>query len=148
MRAQALHVAQFVTRCTGTSPASKRDVNNLAKYLLVSLFAGAVTAAYAQAPTEAPKKKAKAKSSKSSAARGATAPAPLPNPENDADFRKFDLDGDGLVSKAEAAGNYDLIVFFDRSDRSKDGKLSRLEYDRLTKAVAARKAKTRTAAAK
>lgn len=119
-------------------------MNNIAKYLLLSLLAGAVTATYA----EAPKKKPKAKSSKSSAARGSTARAPLPNPENDAAFRKFDLDGDGLVSKAEAAGNYDLIVFFDRSDRSKDGKLSRLEYDRLTKAVEARNAKTKTAAAK
>jgi hypothetical protein len=126
-------------------------VTLFAKYLLLGLLAGAVAAAQAEAPgKKAPEKQAAKKKPKSSAGRGATAPAPAPtpNPENEAAFRKFDLDGDGLVSKAEAAGNYDLIMFFDRSDRSKDGKLSRLEYDRLTKAVEAKKAKTRTAAAK
>jgi hypothetical protein len=126
-------------------------VTLFAKCLLVGLLGGAVAAVHAEAPTrKASEKQASKKKAKPSAARGATAPTPppAPNPENDAAFRKFDLDGDGLVSKAEAAGNYDLIVFFDRSDRSKDGKLSRLEYDRLTKTVAARKAKTKTAAAK
>jgi hypothetical protein len=130
-------------------PCKQGNVMLFAKYLLLGLLTAAVAGVHAEAPKKkAPEKEVSKKKGKSSAGRGSTAPTPAPNPENDADFRKFDLDGDGLVSKAEAAGNYDLIVFFDRSDRSKDGKLSRLEYDRLTKAVAARKAKTKTAAAK
>ena len=46
-------------------------------------------------------------------------------------FDKLDYDDDGKLSKAEAAGNADLITGFDRADRNKDGKLSRAEYDAL-----------------
>ena len=109
--------------------------------LLVGLLGFALNAAQAEPPA----KKAR---QKSSAGRGATAPTPPPppNPENDAAFRKYDMNGDGLVSKAEAAGHYDLMMAFDKSDRNRDGKLSRAEYDRYTARAA--QAKTRTAASK
>jgi EF hand len=108
-------------------------------YLLLGLLSLGLTSSFA----EAPKKKAK-----QSAARGATArtpPAP-PNPANDAAFYKHDLNRDGQVSKAEAAGHYDLIMGFDKSDRNRDGKLSRAEYDRYTERLAT--AKTKTASTK
>jgi len=44
-------------------------------------------------------------------------------------FKHADIDGDGAVSKAEAAGNERLVVGFDRADKNKDGKLSRDEFD-------------------
>lgn len=113
-------------------------MRQIVKYLLLAIVSLGLTGAYA----EAPKKKAKA-----SAGRGATAPTPTPpNPENDAAFRKYDLNGDGMLSKAEAAGHYDLVMGFDKSDRNRDGKLSRAEYDRYTARLAA--AKTRTASTK
>ena len=46
-------------------------------------------------------------------------------------FDKLDYDQDGKISKAEAAGNADLIKGFDRADRNKDGKLSPKEYEAL-----------------
>ena len=49
----------------------------------------------------------------------------------DGRFDRLDYDKDGKVSKAEAAGNADLIKGFDRADRNKDGKLSPKEYDAL-----------------
>ena len=112
-------------------------------YLLLGLLGFALNVAQAQGP----EKKAKQKQ-RSSAGRGATAPKPPPppNPENDAAFRKHDMNGDGMVSKAEAAGHYDLMMAFDKSDRNRDGKLSRAEYDRHT--VRATQAKTRTAASR
>ncbi len=51
--------------------------------------------------------------------------------DKDGQFRKLDLNGDGAVSLAEAAGNAEVVTKFDKADRNKDGKLSRLEYDRL-----------------
>jgi hypothetical protein len=53
-------------------------------------------------------------------------------------FDKLDYDRDGKVSKAEAAGNADLIMGFDRSDRNSDGKLSPKEYEALLARAAAR----------
>jgi hypothetical protein len=53
-------------------------------------------------------------------------------------FDKLDFDRDGRVSKAEAAGNADLITGFDRADRNRDGKLTRAEYDRLLARAAAK----------
>lgn len=51
--------------------------------------------------------------------------------DKDEHFRKLDLNGDGAVSLAEAAGNAEVVTKFDKADRNKDGKLSRVEYDRL-----------------
>ena len=61
-------------------------------------------------------------------------------------FDKLDYDTDGKLSKAEAAGNADLIIGFDRADRNKDGKLSPKEYEALH-ARAAKIAAAKSAAA-
>jgi len=55
-------------------------------------------------------------------------------------FDKLDYDKDGKLSKAEAAGNADLINGFDRNDRNRDGKLSAAEYERLLRPPAAKSA--------
>ena len=65
-----------------------------------------------------------------------------PAQADDERFEKLDFDRDGKVSKAEAAGNADLIVGFDRADRNRDGKLSRAEYERLLARAAVRSAGT------
>ena len=46
-------------------------------------------------------------------------------------FRALDLDGDGYVSLAEAAGNEDVVTRFDRADKNRDGKLSPREFANL-----------------
>jgi hypothetical protein len=46
-------------------------------------------------------------------------------------FRHIDFDGDGFVSKAEAAGFATATLGFDRADRNRDGKLSFAEYDSI-----------------
>ena len=48
-------------------------------------------------------------------------------------FDSLDLDGDGYVSLAEAAGNEEVVKRFDRGDRNHDGKLSRKEFANLKK---------------
>lgn len=65
------------------------------------------------------------------------------------EFRKLDLNADGRVSLAEAAGHAEVVTKFDKADRNKDGQLSRVEFDRLdriqlkvAKAKAARSAAT------
>ena len=61
-----------------------------------------------------------------SAAAGATAAT--------ADFPgALDLDGDGQVSKAEAAGNAKITVAFDRADRNRNGRISSAEWNRYEK---------------
>ena len=46
-------------------------------------------------------------------------------------FDELDLDGDGYVSIAEAAGHEEVVKRFDRADRNRDGKLSRKEFANL-----------------
>ena len=46
-------------------------------------------------------------------------------------FDSLDLDGDGYVSLAEAAGNEEVVKRFDRADKNHDGKLSRKEFANL-----------------
>jgi hypothetical protein len=55
------------------------------------------------------------------------------------DLTKADIDGDGRVSKAEAAGNAELMGIFDRADRDRDGRLTPAEvaaYEKRMKAKA------------
>ncbi|HET7197998.1 MAG TPA: hypothetical protein VFI86_04975, partial [Burkholderiales bacterium] len=46
-------------------------------------------------------------------------------------FLILDLDGDGYVSLAEAAGIADVVERFDRADADRDGHLSAQEFNRL-----------------
>ena len=67
-----------------------------------------------------------------SAAAGATAPAPLPG-RSAGTLHALDLNGDGRISLAEAAGHGEIVTRFDRADRNRDGKLSQAEFNRLDK---------------
>ena len=71
------------------------------------------------------------KKSRDGASAGSSAPAAVLSAEKEADYRALDLDGDGVVSLAEAAGNEKVVRGFDRADRNRDGRLSRAEYARL-----------------
>jgi hypothetical protein len=76
------------------------------------------------------------------ASGGSTANRAPASPDKEAMFRRLDIDGDGFVSKAEAAGNEPATLGFDRADRNRDGKLSRAEYERLLARAAAKSAGT------
>ena len=67
------------------------------------------------------------------ASSGASARRAPEASEKEAMFRYLDIDGDGFVSKAEAAGNEKATLGFDRADRNRDGKLSYTEYDSIGK---------------
>ena len=73
------------------------------------------------------------------ASSGSTARRAPDASEKEAMFRYLDIDGDGLVSKAEAAGNEKATLGFDRADRNRDGKLSFAEYDSIGKPPPKRK---------
>ena len=64
-----------------------------------------------------------------SAAGGASAPLRHEDPG----FGSLDLNQDGRLSLAEAAGYGEIVTRFRRADRNKDGKLTRTEFDRLAK---------------
>lgn len=77
----------------------------------------------------------------------ATKPAP---DETRAFPGTLDIDGDGEVSRAEAAGHAQVTLGFDRADRNRNGKVSRAEWqryekwqERRDKARAARLARTK-----
>ena len=57
-------------------------------------------------------------------------------------FQALDLNGDGYVSLAEAAGDPVVVQRFDKGDRNRDGKLSEKEFAHLSK-VKLRVAKSR-----
>jgi Ca2+-binding EF-hand superfamily protein len=48
--------------------------------------------------------------------------------KNDPGFNKLDKNGDGYLSRSEAAANPELAKQFKQADRNGDGKLSRAEY--------------------
>jgi hypothetical protein len=45
----------------------------------------------------------------------------------------LDIDGDGQVSKAEAAGNAEATLGFDRADRNRNGRITTAEWQRYEK---------------
>jgi len=45
----------------------------------------------------------------------------------------LDIDGDGQVSRAEAAGHAEVTLGFDRADRNRNGKVSSAEWQRYEK---------------
>jgi len=57
----------------------------------------------------------------------------LPQPADQDEFKSLDLNADGKVSLAEAAGHAAVVLRFDRADRNKDGKLTPAELNRLKK---------------
>lgn len=69
---------------------------------------------------------------------GATRPV-LPE-DRRARFEALDLDGDGRVSLAEAAGHAEVVTGFERADRNRDGKLAPAEFSNLGKKAPAKKA--------
>jgi hypothetical protein len=81
------------------------------------------------------------KKDKTSSSTGSNAPAAEPalDAVSEQRFKALDIDGDGAVSKAESAGNADIVKDFDRADRNHDGKLSRAEYGLVGKLKTAKK---------
>jgi hypothetical protein len=92
------------------------------------------------------KKSGKDAKSSSGASTGSSAPTAL-SMEKEQLFKGLDVDGDGGISKAEAAGHEKVVTGFDRADADRDGKLSRAEYDRLGQPAVKgkRKARAKTA---
>lgn len=132
---------------------------SLARYLVLTAAALAVSSAYADTDTTNKASRAEVERKASPAApktdeeRTHTHSQPdVPHPTqtsamSKADaFKSLDIDGDGLVSKAEAAGHDEVTRAFDAGDRNRDGKLSLAEYERYGKAK--EKAKTKQAARK
>ena len=50
--------------------------------------------------------------------------------------RGLDLNGDGALSLAEAAGYAEVVTRFNRADRNRDGRLAPAEFDRLARVPA------------
>ena len=77
-----------------------------------------------------------------SAAAGGTADnAPTPSGSG---LSSLDLDKDGMLTLAEAAGYGEIVTRFDRADRNRDGKLTQAEFDRLAKLPPAKAPKVKT----
>ncbi len=116
------------------------NVSVSALAVCLSLVLGTAYAEPDKSAGEPPKKSKQSKQAKQkgSASAGRSAPsgppAFVPDPAYQASYAQADIDGDGEVSKAEAAGNETLVVGFDRADRNRDGKLSRKEYEALFRA--------------
>jgi len=67
-----------------------------------------------------------------SAAAGGTVDRPAVGGDASS-LKALDLNGDGKLSLAEAAGYAEIVTRFERADRNKDGKLTQAEFDRLAK---------------
>jgi Ca2+-binding EF-hand superfamily protein len=65
------------------------------------------------------------------AALAETQAAEISRHQTEEEFRALDLNRDGYVSAAEAAGFGEIVTRFDRADRNRDGRLSRTEFTRL-----------------
>ena len=57
----------------------------------------------------------------------------MPQHSENTPFDGLDVNGDGKLSLAEAAGYGDIVTRFHRLDRNKDGKLTKVEFDRMAK---------------
>ncbi len=68
-----------------------------------------------------------------SAAAGGSAEPGQAAPARGSSLQALDLDGDGKLSLAEAAGNREIVTRFNRADRDKDGRLTPAEFERLAK---------------
>jgi EF hand len=55
----------------------------------------------------------------------------LPAQHRSVAFREFDADGDGWVSRTEAAAHRVVAANFDQVDRDRDGRLSREEFEAI-----------------
>ena len=111
-------------------------------FAVVAVLVLACGAAFTQDLKGLPKERAKAlkpdlTEGGGNSSVGATRPS-LPEEKKDR-FDVLDLDGDGRISLAEAAGHAEVVVHFDRADRNRDGKLTLAEYRNLGKKPAAKK---------
>lgn len=79
-----------------------------------------------------------------SAAAGSTAERPAAEPKRGS-FSSLDLNGDGKLSLAEAAGYSDIVTRFDRADRNRDGRLTPAEFERLAKLAPPKAGKSKAA---
>jgi hypothetical protein len=59
--------------------------------------------------------------------------AALAQDGNRGEFAALDLNSDGRVSLAEAAGFPNVVMRFDKADRNRDGRLTMAEFNRLKK---------------
>ena len=117
-------------------------------FLLVALAWFASASAFADtANVKKGKSQLHFRNAEASASAGATASRPTVYSEKEAMFRQLDIDGDGFVSKAEAAGHATATLGFDRADRNRDGKLSFSEYDSIGRPPVAAKKKQQAKAA-
>jgi hypothetical protein len=80
-----------------------------------------------------------------SAAAGGTAERAPPAKDG---FNSLDLDKDGRLTLAEAAGYSEIVTRFDRADRNRDGKLTQAEFDRLAKLPPAKAPRAKAKASK
>jgi hypothetical protein len=70
--------------------------------------------------------------SQESAAAGSSYAPPAEEPKRGS-LHSLDLNGDGRLSLAEAAGYGEIVIRFERADRNRDGKLTQAEFERLAK---------------
>jgi hypothetical protein len=84
-------------------------------------------------------------------AEAASAGATAADPETEVDgdksksLRSLDLDRDGQLSLAEAAGHGEIVQRFHRADSDRDGKLTQREFDRLAKLAPSKAGKKKPA---
>lgn len=68
-----------------------------------------------------------------------SATAPVDSTASSGQFAKLDTDGDGIVSKKEAAKNNDVKKQWSKLDTNKDGKLDTMEFSQFELAAPAGK---------